>query len=1316
MNLGPPVHSVRQTLPFHNPAFGWDTFEDFFCDFLNAQPVIVVNDGGTEIRRRVIRARPFGRKGDSQLGIDLLAEMEGGEVWDFQCKHVKEWGPQKTRDAIAAYERDSPRRFLLVTCAVSEECYAAAAQHPGWALWDGREINRRFRDSIEVAKAAQILFTHFGPHWAEDFFGIAGDGPLIGAEAKFERHLRAGIRFHHRHALIGRSALVGQLDAFVRDEKARVFILTGRGGLGKSRLLLHWSHEFNQRHPGHTLRFLSDKCADFGPSLQLAPQPLTLAFDDAHRLDDVRRALFHELPRRERIKLVLSLRPGPIGQVMQELLGAGFDTTEIITGEPMKPLTSAQALELVDAALKPEFSKHRHFLRSASRDCPLIAVVGAALINSGALTSGDLLVETELQRRVFESLLDDARPVREKFGAQPTDDVLRLLALLGPVKLDAAFFAKAAPFLAMQQADHVSHLRDALDTVGLLHTTGAGTRVTPDLLSDHLAYTACYDHTGQSRTFAGRLLEHFCPEDFPKLMQHLVEAEWRALDEKPDAVSVVEPLWQWFRTRFESSPFHDRKTQIQEWANIAHLQPKRSLELAELAVSLTTAPPPQFKYKETGRWALHDYCLDSLPQMLGGVAEHHAEYVARCFDLLWQLGRDKPSGSFNNDQSHPISVIGDVVTYKHWKSLDVLRSALDWLERLLAGDDWRKHLHKPGWLLGKFFKPMFATSVEENWSTGRTFHMRSHPLHLPNTAPLRNRILAVCRKLLARRDALLASQLIPVLDKGCGIARLNFGGSPPKDFTDAWDVERLKSLAVLEEMARDFTEPLVHFQIRRTLMRDLRYGKDSPAFRDSCRKVVTAIPDTLDLRIARTAFGNYYDEFERDTDDSDWQTVAKARWETFIREVADAIHTAHRDAAAWLAHFASLDLRWRAFNSFQPNFRHLLVALAERRPAEGIAAAELLLAEPAHPLAHAFDALAMTATKTDPAARLRLIRAAAESSGEDLQAAAIACCSWWRREGGLPEAAWQILETLAPTAPPHVATAISNFVWWNDRQATLRDWQLVTALPFSPDETTLAGHIAARAAELISDTGLRPDAESVARFLGRYESLAQPEGHDLEHAFEKLAEAFPVEMFLMLWRRNQARIAGNESLKPLPYDLEHIHFPRLMSAPEVQALVADCERRLTGGEKLDFDEMRLLRSAIQHGSDNPSAWLEAAANRATSEEQLNTLRKLGAADDLDNAALAHPNFVRCLLVRARAFSSECHERMFADLIRVGGCRGSTNGEPDAQWKGLLEAIERLAHQHAADPELGPLFTAIAKHERSWIESDRRRSVAEDEDE
>jgi hypothetical protein len=164
-----------------------------------------------------------------------------------------------------------------------------------------------------------------------------------------------------------------------------------------------------------------------------------------------------------------------------------------------------------------------------------------------------------------------------------------------------------------------------------------------------------------------------------------------------------------------------------------------------------------------------------------------------------------------------------------------------------------------------------------------------------------------------------------------------------------------------------------------------------------------------------------------------------------------------------------------------------------------------------------------------------------------------------------------------------------------------------------------------------------------------------------------------------------------------------------MDSVEVKALVAEFEERLAAGGELDFDEMRLLRSAIQHGSDNPSAWLEAAAIRATTEEQLNTLRELGSVGGYDNVALAYPDFARALLVRARAIGGDCHEVIFGRLMHVGGGRSSTNGEPDAEWKGLLEALDRLADRYGTDTELGPLFAALAKSERSWMSSQRHTS-------
>ena len=115
-----------------------------------------------------------------------------------------------------------------------------------------------------------------------------------------------------------------------------------------------------------------------------------------------------------------------------------------------------------------------------------------------------------------------------------------------------------------------------------------------------------------------------------------------------------------------------------------------------------------------------------------------------------------------------------------------------------------------------------------------------------------------------------------------------------------------------------------------------------------------------------------------------------------------------------------------------------------------------------------------------------------------LQAAAVACCSWWRHESALPEEAWKILESLAPTATPLVADRIANFVWWNDKQATLRDWHLVTALPFAPSQNGLAGQIAARASDTASNsidavTGLTRKPPRMACSSGlRCDSVSRP--------------------------------------------------------------------------------------------------------------------------------------------------------------------------------------------------------------------------------
>ena len=412
-----------------------------------------------------------------------------------------------------------------------------------------------------------------------------------------------------------------------------------------------------------------------------------------------------------------------------------------------------------------------------------------------------------------------------------------------------------------------------------------------------------------------------------------------------------------------------------------------------------------------------------------------------------------------------------------------------------------------------------------NWGSGRIFHFGSIAVSLEKSAPLRERVRGLWRKLLARKDPYTASQLIPTIEHACDIARMGIGGEISDEFRSAWDAERVKSLVVLREISTSFKEPLIDLQIRKALMRDVRYGKDSPQYREACRQVLKSLLDSLDFRIARAALSNEYDEFERETETPNWHEIIKGRWQAFTRKVAEETHVTF-PGTIWFDHFDELDRRWRGFG-FQPNFRELLAHIVDARSAEGLSVCERLLRERNHRLTSLYDIAVISATRSDAERRLELIRTGLDSDSDELRAAAVACCSWWRRDGGLPNAAWEALEALAPTATAPVALAMTNFIWWNDNTTTARDWRLLAALPFAPNELDLATSIAARAADLVTKNKVHLDSGSVATFLTRYETLESISGYEIERALRKLAKRFPTLVFLALWRRNQTRIAGN---------------------------------------------------------------------------------------------------------------------------------------------------------------------------------------------
>ncbi len=1330
-----PVAPQPKQLPFYAPEFSWETFEGFFCDFLSAHPTITVGDGATSSKVEVVSANLYGRRGDSQHGIDIEATMSNGEKWAFQCKHYKSWGVEKTKEAIADCTYKAARKFLLVTRTVSPEVRDEIKTHPGWVVWDSDDISREFL-SLPPDQAARLLYTNFGPEWPKALLGLPGLSPLISAEAKFAPFLTGNRNFHHKLPLIGRKEWLKSLDDFVKNSGARVFLLRGKGGLGKSRLLWEWSKGFSKRHKGWALKFVAEAATDISQAIQATTERTILVFDDAHRFDEARRELAGALVARTDIKLVLSLRPGPVDQVKGELLNAGFDTRQIEKPDELKRLSSEHALRLAEEALGPELAgKYRLQLRNLSRDCPLVAVLAAELIKSGILSSKDLDDTEDFKIRVFDGLLREADPVRQEFGARATNDLLHLLAVLAPVKQDADFLKSAAALLGGGTApDHVSRLLEALDKAGLLLTTEAGIRITPDLLSDHLTYTACYDKKGKTTTFAERVFKHFTPDEFPRFIQHLAEAEWLALQKNSAADSIVEPVWRWFTQRFEASSFNARHSQIEQWASIAHLQPRRTLELARLAMRLQDAPP------DTNPWSFgiwdRAHVLAALPAMLKRVAEHHPSLVGGCLDLLWSLGVDQKPARIN-DPSHSIPIIGKIAGFERWKSIKVSREVQRWLEARIRVAQWAGNVLKPGWLLAQILPPFFSLSVEEHWRVGNTIHFRHLPIDLDNTAEIRERALSVCRDILAQKSVPLALATLDVLSQAIERARIpNF--TVPSNFKKRWLTEQRKALDVIAGAVRDYDEPIVHHRARRILLHQIRGNSDK--FQKDCEKVLATIPQTLDLQILRVVLGDYSNEFDylALAKPNDWQPEAKQAWAQLVHDTAEAMLAAFPDSASLLAHVGGLQVELTQLGSL-PNFTELILDLARCHPDRALALATELSTRRAHPLGWAFGLLIGPATVTKLDERLRLCEAAIATGDDQLVKGAINGFNVWKTEAALPDRAWQLLRGVASTASLDVADAILRLIEYANGPVVPAEWQLLADLPEHAGNVHLVSRILYDAATLI-DRSSAPLPEIADSLLAKLDRVPALGAYDIERGLAHLAKHYPGKVFLLLWRRRHLRENGASDIEPVPYDFHRVRFNGLMDDPAAAEIIHQLEEKILSESAPSAGDTRLLQICLFQSGGSAEPHLQRWLMLATDAERLERLadfardsterRDLQPAKDkaLQKIAalmaridwpvvLQYPNFVRSLIEAARGVNTECHEEVAVTLAHLTSGPSTRDGEPDEEWKVFLKSVDDLAAKYQGDAELGPFYSQIAANAHSWTDEMKRRDAADrDEDE
>ncbi len=1312
---------LDQHLRLRLEALADGDFERFFLHFLNAGISLTIVRDGQPVERRIIEANTYAAgTGRKQKGIDLIAKVEGGETWVFQCKRHKTWNVSQTQKAITDATYPANHYFLLVACDPHKDVQDEVDKHPQWSFWNLDRICQEFR--LRVPKHKQPPALYFLTSEELKRFAPYATDALVPAQDYFASIQGAGHSFHHNYPLVGRSQEMEQMETFVHDPKAKVLKISGKGGEGKSRLLWELAHTLCAKPGSPAVLFLNPhSTGDLTLALWDKDTPRIIVVDDAHRIERVSHELLGRVREAEATKLVLATRPQG-NEVLDERLREHRSPPPQVLA--VTPLKKKDMTTLAAEALGPAFTAKVKDLVGLTGDSPFLTALAGDLLKRGRLQWGHWASAEEFRAEVFRSFetdnLDHLGETDRKQGAR----LLRIIALLAPATPDAVFHATAAKCLGIPKVE-VEALMRRLHAAGIVSAENQNVRVIPDLFADFLVFDTAFDPKHRLPELAATVLQEFSGQA-ASLLRNLAEASWIAGVQALGREELLRPLLGAEFARFDASSFFERGRMIEQWATFSVYLPGESLALAKKALVQKTAPAGATSLFDSGDENginSHSFVRSWLPTLLKPVALWHDEHRAAALDFLWQLGVDTPRSMFNGGKNHPWSVIAEVLKFTPHKPVSIVDSALQWVERLVQRPTAREVLVAQRAALSTLLVPCFERFVEFSEWQGRTMHWWTRPVDVQITVPLRMRAVAIIQQVIEQDSWRLALEGIGAAERalhrvaGVETSRV----SQAEKFREEWRPERLKALALLPIALQKHPHTMVRFATRQTLQRDLAYEED-PMFAAAVREVLASIPSDFGLRLVTAINTQGYYEFAERMGapiGEKSQDKIKERWKEYLGDVAREFL---RECPVPAAMIARLDqvIEESLAAGHHPNTGEIIAAVTEADPQRAVAFSSALL-DPgcASRVAVIWHQVLYSLPAAQAAEVERLLAIAAENPRADIRRGVVDYFRFRdRKEMTLSPAERALLERMAAKAGSDEIMSFVTLVQWVGPSCAEWGYELLRKLRLAdlPDE--LHGEVLA-ALNPYHARNVDPPLATVRHVLDALVKVLEIKVDHHGGGYERIRKLYPRAIYDFVLQRaaHYEKLGGKDRYQAVPYYiLTRFQLEGLREDKDFNEICGFLWEKMMGKAP---DHMRYVWRELFQGIvlDRVEYWLPkltAAVKAATSLKQL---RELMEVIHFDGSLIIFffPDFAKAVLQQAEDLKGvEGYERMRSTLYVVSGPRGRsrTNGELDKEEDYVEAEAVKSATTHAGDPVLGPFYRWIVEVEQHERDQNRKRYQAD----
>ncbi len=349
---------------------------------------------------------------------------------------------------------------------------------------------------------------------------------FLSCEDMFRDQLKGDHRLlRYDYDTFGRDNEIDQFSSFVEDTDKRLLVMSGSGGIGKTKLAIEFAKTVEQEHHDYEPLFVQIAEDSFENALADIPPNRKYIFfvDDAHDyLDNLGgiRILLNSSGYDESKAVLITRKPFKAslrGIFLSTLLDQTIGEIEV------EKLSFEKTKEFIQTHTRIQDNAFLNELAKMGRDTPLIAVMVIYLYNKGVdLTS---LTEDEFVEHAFETYLDDIFSKHLPKADKKHRDLLNWLSGIAPIDVENEQISEKLSELLEVKLYEINQYRDTLKNYGLLVQYGRKQRVFPGPLSDYILEKACFLSGGQPSSFHNSLLEEFLPLFPVNLIKNLARVE-----------------------------------------------------------------------------------------------------------------------------------------------------------------------------------------------------------------------------------------------------------------------------------------------------------------------------------------------------------------------------------------------------------------------------------------------------------------------------------------------------------------------------------------------------------------------------------------------------------------------------------------------------------------------------------------------------------------------------------------------------------------------------------------------------------------------